>query len=426
MGTINLSDQQQRRVHILERLTAGNITAADAARLLAVSERQVRRLKRDFRQAGMSAVVHGNTGRLPANKTDPAVIDQIRKLAGKDGPYERYNACHMAEALARDHDIALSRATLDRLLILTGLRKRRKPGERVARKRRKRRPAEGAMIQIDGSPYAWLGGVHPPFCLIGGIDDATSKIVGLVFRPTEDQAGYLLLLRQIATAHGLPMSVYHDKHTILRSPKQPTIEDELAGKLPMSHIGRVLDRLGIEQIIAHSPQAKGRIERLWNTLQDRLAKEMIAAGITTIEEANAFLPAFIERFNQTFARQPAEPEGVWTPIEPDMDLDYHFSTSEGRTVKADHTVTYGSKTLQLLIGKRAAPLTGQKVEVHGLPDGTLVVYRSLARIAHKELPAPPQKAAPPQPPKPRAGQALDPAAKRASRRRQMQHLFAPG
>jgi transposase len=424
MGTIILSDQQQRRAQILERLCTGRITTADAARLLVLSERQVRRLKRDYMETAMESVVHGNAGRVPANKTDPQVADKIRELAGSSGVYQNYNTCHMADMLARDHDITIGRATLDRLLITSGLRKRKRPGERVVRKRRKRRAAEGAMIQLDGSPYAWLGDAHPSFCLLGGIDDATSKVVGATFRPTEDQAGYLILLRRICVTHGIPMSVYHDKHTILRSPKEPTIEDELAGKLPMSQVGRVLDRLGIEQIIAHSPQAKGRIERLWNTLQDRLANELVTAGVQTIAEANAFLPDFIACFNAKFARAPAENENVWTPLEPDMDLDYHFSTTEVRIVKADHTVTCGPKTLQLVLPKRAAPITGQKVEVHGLPDGTLAIYLNRKRVAHKQLPAAPQKACPPEQPKPRNVVAVDTDVKRASRRRQMQHLFA--
>jgi len=423
MGIINLSDQQQRRAQVLDRVSTGKITLADAARLLALSERQVRRLQQAYRKKGMSAVVHGNAGRMPANKTDAAIVEKVRELAGPTGPYHSYNTCHLAEVLARDHDIVLARATLDRLLIKTGLRKRSKPGEQVRRKRRKRRSAEGAMIQLDGSSYAWLGDVHPPFCLLGGIDDATGKIVGLVFRPTEDQAGYLLLLRQISVSYGLPMSVYHDKHTILRSPKPATIEDELAGTLPKSQIGHILERLGVEQIIAHSPQAKGRIERLWGTLQDRLAKELVTAKITTIEAANGFLPEFLARFNTTFAREPAHKESVWTPLEKDMDLDYYFSTCQSRTVKPDHTLSYEAKTLQLLPEKKSASLTGQRVEVHGLPDGTLFVYHGRQKVAHKPLSAPAPRICAPRQPNPKPAVPVDPETKRASRRKQMAHLF---
>ena len=153
--------------------------------------------------------------------------------------------------------------TLVRLLKAEGLRKRVRKGAPAIYRRRERRRQEGELLQIDGSHHDWLEGRAKKMCLLGGIDDATSKIVGLLFRPTEDQAGYLLLMRQIATdpRYGLPMAFYHDKHTILLSPKEATIEDELAGAEPMSQIQQVLRRLGIEGIPAHSPQAKGRIER---------------------------------------------------------------------------------------------------------------------------------------------------------------------
>ena len=377
-------------------------------------------MKKAYQQNGMAAVVHGNAGRAPANKTGSATREKLVELAGPKGVYKEYNTCHLAEVLARDHDLVVGRATLDRLLLSEGLRKRKRPGEHLVRKRRKRRAAEGVMLQIDGSPYAWLGAAHPPLCLLGAIDDATGKIAGLLFRLTEDQAGYLMLMRGIATLHGLPESVYHDKHTILRSPKEPTLEEELAGKPPMSQVQRVLDLLGIESITAHSPQAKGRIERLWNTLQDRLTKELATRGILTLEAANAFLPEFMARFNLTFAREPAGKESAWMALEPDMDLDYYFSAVEIRTVKADHTLTYFNQTLQLLPDKRGASLTGQQVEVHALPEGTLAVYHKRKRVAHKKLAAAPVKSV--ALPKAKAVAPVDPAVKQANRRRQMAHL----
>lgn len=377
-------------------------------------------MKQAYHQKGMSATVHGNTGRNPANKTAASTLEKLHEFAGPKGVYKDYNTCHLAEVLARDHDLILRRATLDRLLLSEGLRKRKRPGEHVVRKRRKRRAAEGAMLQIDGSPHRWLGESRVAICLLGAIDDATGKIAALLFRPTEDQAGYLMLLRKIATEHGLPESVYHDKHTILRSPKEATLEDELAGREPRSQVGRILDMLGIESIAAHSPQAKGRVERLWSTLQDRLTKELATAGVTTIEGANAFLPEFIARFNVTFAREPANKECAWIALDPDTDLDYYFSTVDVRTVKADHTVAFLSKTLQLLPDRRATSLTGQQVEVHQLPEGTLLIYHKRKRIAHKKLAAAPAKTAAAS--KTKAVTPVDPVVKQANRRRQMAHL----
>src|SRR3954463_11621804 len=156
METITLSDQQQRRVQIMERLIANRLTLDEAAHLLKRSARQVLRMKRAYQQKGMAAAVHGNPGRGPANKTDLGTVEKLRELAGPGGVYKAYNICHLAEVLARDHDLCLSRATLDRLLVAQGLRKRERPGERTLRKRRKRRAAEGVMLQIDGSPFHWL------------------------------------------------------------------------------------------------------------------------------------------------------------------------------------------------------------------------------------------------------------------------------
>ena len=148
-------------------------------------------------------------------------------------------------------------------------------------------------------------------CLMGSIDDATGNAVSLRFWPTECQAGYIYMARQVTAEHGIPMSFYHDGHTMLVSPKEPTIDDELAGRKPMSQWQAVLALLGAEPIRALTPQAKGRIERLWRTLQDRLTKEMRLAGIASIEQANAFLADFIPRFNARCGREARDPEAAW-------------------------------------------------------------------------------------------------------------------
>ena len=257
MGTITLSDKQQRRARVLERLAVGSISASQAATLLQISARQIRSLRKRYAAEGLAACVHGNQGRAPTNKTDPTVVEQVRLLADRSGIYADYNACHLAETLARKHALVVPRSTLDRLLVASGARARKKPRPTVLRRRRTRMPAEGDMLQIDGSQHAWLSGDTCRSCLLGAIDDATGKIVYLHFRPTEDQAGYLLLLRTVALTHGVPGSYYHDKHTILRSPKQATLEEELAGKEPQSQVQHVLSLLGCESIAAHSPKPRG-------------------------------------------------------------------------------------------------------------------------------------------------------------------------
>jgi hypothetical protein len=244
------------------------------------------------------------------------------------------------------------------------------------------------LLQMDASPYAWLEDRGPPAALLGAIDDATGEIVALLFRPSEDQVGYLLLLRDIAQQHGLPMSIYHDRHTILRSSKRPTIEEQLAGQPPMSQIQRVMAELGIESLPAYSPQAKGRIERLWGSLQGRLPKELRLANITSLEAANAFLPDFIARYNARFAKPAADPTSAWVPLPPALDLPYYFALWELRTVRADHCITFKGQALQLLPSAHDASLVGQHIAVHRVPEGDLYLYHGRRPLAYQVCAAP--------------------------------------
>jgi len=308
------------------------------------------------------------------------------------------------------------------LLKQAGLRQRAETSAPVHRRRRPRRPAEGMLLQIDGSPFDWLEGRGPKASLIGAIDDATGKIVFLVFRLTEDQVGYLLLLRSVALSYGLPMSIYHDRHTILRSPKQPTLEEELAGHSPMSQIQRVMAELGIESIPAGSPQAKGRIERLWGTLQDRLTKELRLAGITTMEAANAFLPGFIERYNARFAKAPQDPNTAWVPLPAELDTNYYFAVRETRKVRSDHCISWSGQILQLLPDPKGPSLVDKSVTVHVVPEGAVYLYQDRRPVAYRRV-----LASDPVPPKPkremvRQPRPVDPKA--AARRRGW--LFAQG
>jgi len=395
MRTITLNKKQQREVEILTRLEAGVLDVGTAGELLGVSARQVRRRRAGFRPDGMAAVVHGKGGRRPANRTAPAVVARILALAGSAGKYHDPNVCHLPELLAQAEQITIGRSTLDRLRKAAGLRKPAKIGALVHRRRRERRSAEGMLLQIDGSPFDWREGRGPTAALLGAIDDATGKIVFLGFRPSEDQVGYLRLLRSIAQCYGLPMSIYHDRHTILRSPKPPTLEEQLAGQTPMSQVQRVMAELGIESIAAYSPQAKGRIARLWGTLQDRLTKELRLAGISDLEQANAFLAGFSERYNVRFAQEPQDPQTAWVPLPADLDIPYYFAVCETRTVRADHCSRFAGQLLQLLPGSKDPSLVAQTVTVHVVPEGEIYVYYGKRRIAHQPVAAPQARPVPP-------------------------------
>jgi hypothetical protein len=384
MRTLTLSTRQQRRAEVLTRLSAGQLSTRDAAQLLGVTPRQVQRLRRRFSAHGLPSVVHGNAGRAPVNRTDPAVVERLAVLCGAGGKYHDFNVSHLSDLLARDEEIRLPRSTLSRLLRVAGVRAPRLPRAEVKRMRRERKGAEGMMLQIDATPFDWLEGRGPRMALAAAVDDATSKIIYGSFRPTEDQAGYLLMLRALAERHGLPEALYHDRHTILRSPKEPTLEDELAGRRPASQFQRVAAALGIASIAALSPQAKGRVERLWRTLQDRLTKELRLAGIGTLAAANLFLPSFIASYNARFAQPARETQSAWRALGEGADLHYHFSTCEERQVRRDHTIAWLGRTLQLVPGKDEPSLSAQTVEVRVSPEGEVAVYHEGRRLTHRE------------------------------------------
>ncbi|MDQ3804755.1 MAG: ISNCY family transposase, partial [Acidobacteriota bacterium] len=386
----------------------------------------VRRLRRRFTAEGVASLVHGNAGRAPINRTDPAIVERLRALCGPGGTYHDFNVSHLPEVLARDEGIGLPRATLRRLLLGEAIRPARAPRREAKRLRRERRSQEGALLQIDGSPHDWLEGRGPRLALVAAIDGATGKIVYASFRPTEDQAGYLLMLRALAQEYGLPEALYHDRHTILRSPKEPTIEEELSGKRPMSQVQAVLEELGIRSIPALSPQAKGRVERLWRTLQDRLTKEMRLASVSTLEGANLFLPSFTSGFDARFSVEARDPAPAWRPLPAGFDLDYHFSGRAERLVKRDHTLQWLGRCLQIVPARSDASLAGKRVSVHVTPEGALLLYAGQRRLAYREFK--------PEQPRRRAASArrsaqapeVDPEVKAAAQARRRGWLFSTG
>ncbi len=385
-----MSDKQQRRADILQRAISGEISREQACTLLCLKDRQLRRAIQKLRTAGLSSLVHGNSGRAPANKTSAAIREELAALAGPDGVYHDFNTCHLKELLAERNQIAIGRSTLDRLLYETGVRKRKRSRSRRVFGRRERMAKEGEMLLTDGSQHDWLEGRDPRFeqiCLLGAIDDATGKIKHLRFWQTECQAAYITMAREVTVAFGIPASFYHDRHTILASPKEQTIDDELARLKPMSQFEEILKELGAESIKATTPQAKGRIERLWKTLQDRLIKEMRLEGIRTLEEANEFLPRFIERYNGRFGVDARVDDPAWVPA-PDLDLPYYFAARVERTVKDDHTISIDGKTLSITRRRGDLSLAGRKVRVHTTPEGQSFVYSSRRRLEYTKLDGP--------------------------------------
>lgn len=345
-----LSQEEARRVYVIEQVVTGKLSVSQAARLLNLSERQVKRLKKGVMEHGVAFLAHKNRGRKPKHAIPQEVRDTVISLALNPDKYKDASCEQMSELLAQYQGIKISARSIRRILTGAGIPLYHAKKHTRRRRSRDRMPAFGMLVQCDASPFAWFESRGPWATLHGAIDDATSKVLGLFFRPTEDLLGYLQVLGQVVTGYGIPVAIYSDQHTIFFSPNKDklSIEEELAGKkVPLTQFGRALSELGIGHIPALSPQAKGRIERLWGTLQGRLLIELRLAGISSIDEANAFLPGFISRFNDRFAVDPAQPESAFHPC-PDKNLDLVLCHKDSRKASSGSTISFLGKTYQLL------------------------------------------------------------------------------
>jgi transposase len=334
----------------------------------------VQRLKRRFQPDSTDWLVHGNTGRAKPWALALALRQQVIELARTR--YAGFNDSHLHQKLVEQEGLTLSRETLRRMLRAAGLASPQKRRARKYRARRQRRPRFGLMLLTDASRHAWLEDRGPHLTLLGFQDDATSRLLATRFQPeAEDAVGYFRLLRELITAHGVPLSLYRDRHGIFqRNDPHWTIAEELAGRQFPTHVGRALDELGIQQIPAHSPQAKGRIERLWRTFQDRLCSELRLARAATCEQANAVLQSFVTDYNQRFAVLPRQAENDFGRLPRSFDLARCLSFRYLRVVAPDHTIAFGSERIQLPPEKPG--YAGARVELSHQLDGSLRVYRA--------------------------------------------------
>lgn len=345
-----MGPREQKRAWVLNRVLAGQWTDEEAGIALGLSVRQIRRLKGAYEREGIAALIHKNRGRRPHHFLPDEVKARVLELAR--GRYAGCNDQHFSELLEELEKIKVSRPSVRRILRAAGIpspRKRRAPKHRS---RRERMPQEGMLLQIDGSRHDWLEGRGPYLTLIGGVDDATGKVPYAIFREQEDAQGYFLLLEHIVRTLGRPIAVYRDGHGIFeRSTRgRLTLAEQLKGKPDPTQFGRLLEELDIRSIPASSPQAKGRVERLWGTFQDRLVAELRLAEVSTLEEANQVLWEFLPRYNARFA-VPAAQEGVaYRPLEPGVRIEQLFCFEYERTVAADNTVQLGEHRLQLSAG----------------------------------------------------------------------------
>jgi len=388
-GNVTLSKKEARRANILNEVEKGVITGKQAAMVMDMSLRHTMRLLAAYRKEGLAALAHRNRGRKPHNAIEEEIRQRVLELAS--AKYTGFNHQHLTEKLVENEGITLCRSSVRNILLKASIRSPRNRRPPKHRRRRERYPQEGMMLQTDGSPHDWLEGRGPKLCLIGAIDDATNNVPYAFFQEQEDSRGYILMLKEIVQTKGIPGAVYHDRHSIFELPadKLPSIEEQLEGKRPLTQVGRVMEELGITSISANSPQAKGRIERLWGTFQDRLVSELRLVGAKTIEEANQVLASFLPDYNRKFAIAAREHGSAYRQVSEGFVDDEIFCFKHQRTVGADNVVRFEGRRLQILPSNGRASYARCRIEVHERLDGSLAVYYQGKRLTIVSAPPEP-------------------------------------
>ncbi len=386
---ITLDARAQHRLFILNHVLTGGLTADEAARVLHLSVRQVRRLLARYRVHDAAGLVHGNHGRRPAHRIDDQLRARVVELATTT--YAGVNHTHLAELLAEREGLEVAERTLRRILAEANVRPVRTRRPPRHRSRRERMAREGQLLQVDGSRHRWFGPELPFATLVAGIDDATGRVPGGTFRAQEDAVGYFLTFAQTADRHGLPGAVYSDRHGIfiVEKNRAPTLAEQLIGKRSLTQVGRALDEAAIGWIGAHSAQAKGRVERMWGTFQDRLVSELHLAGITTIENANAFLPGFLDRHNARFAVPAADPEAAWRPLPDGLSAEAVFCFHYRRLVANDATISWPGGDLALPRRPDGRSWSRRSVVLQERLDGSLWVEHEGVCYPVRSAPADP-------------------------------------
>jgi transposase len=380
--TCTLSQKELQRVTVLSQCLRGTLTCARAAELLALSPRHVKRLKSRYRQGGAAALAHVSRGR-PSPRRLPERV-RARILALVRTRYTGFNDHHLQEKLVEKEGFSLSRETLRRLLRANGIgspRKRRPPAHR---QRRLRSAREGQLVQLDGSPHDWLEGRGPLLTALGMQDDSSGKILAAQFFPSETAEGYFRLLQSLLRRFGVPLAFYGDRSGVFtRNDPHWSIDEQLAGQRQPTQFGRALERLGVTFIAAQSPQAKGRIERLWGVLQDRLTSELRLAKVCDRDSANRVLGHFVADYNRRFARTPRDTAKAWRPSPHNLERICCFTHE--RVVSNDNVVQWDGHRLQIHPQPRRFSFAGAKVQIYQALNGRVSLYYRDTRLEHSNL-----------------------------------------
>jgi transposase len=378
---IVMSIGEVRRLKAVQSAIDGHVTQKTAGSMLGLSERQVRRLVRDVRERGDRGVIHALRGRPSNRRLAEETRDQALSLY--QARYPDFGPTLATEKLLECDGIKISDETLRRWLIDAGFWKKRRKRSGF-RQWRPRKECFGQMVQMDGSHHDWLEGRGPKLVLMAYIDDATNTIYGR-FSDYEGTLPAMDSFTGYVKKYGLPMSVYLDRHTTYKSSKKLTEWEEVAGIESLSQFERALKELGVEVIHALSPQAKGRIERLFGVLQDRLVKEMRLAGIMTKAQANAFLTGYLLRYNERFTVCPANETDAHVRLPSHVDLNRYLCIKTVRTIRKDNTIALDGRLYQ--IEERG----GKKIVVEERLDGSLRMISRGRSLKYREITERPKK-----------------------------------
>lgn len=387
---VRLSMKEHQRVQVLREVEAGSRTQVCGGRILGVTDRWVRELLRRLRRDGPKGLIHGNRGRFSNRRISEVERESLVRLYRER--YEDFKLTHFREMLERrEGKAAPCRETLRRVLMGAGVWRRRRKAPRH-RLRRPRREREGELVQMDASIHAWLGPERSPIALLGAVDDATGDVPYAQFFEAETTEGYFRVMKGIVHARGIPQAVYTDRDGVfvvnLSEPKRELLNAQ--GREALTPFGRALRELGVEWIEAHSPQAKGRIERLWGVFQDRLLKELRLEGIETIAGANGYLlREFLPRYRRQFRRLPARPEALYRPPPLWRQLEGILCWKESRVLGQDHTFSFEGQVWQVFPCDRIPALRGRRVEVRKTLRGQIQAWVEGVRLTLRQAPPTP-------------------------------------
>jgi transposase len=385
---MKLRARDLRRLRVLHQVLEKRLTQVEAAALLGLTDRHVRRLVQRVRREGDRAVVHRRRGQPSNRRVAAGLKAKVLRLYARH--YGDFGPTLAAEKLAERHGIRVSKETLRGWLREQGVDHfGRRP--RPHRLWRARKAHVGELVQLDGSHHAWLEGRGPRCVLMGYIDDASSRVWARFYSHEGTWPALDSLFRYVQ-GYGVPLALYADRHTTYKSPAEPSVADQLEGRLPQSQFERCVADLGSHVIHAQSPQAKGRIERLFGTFQDRLIKEMRLAGIRTLEAANEFLEGYLPHYNARFAVQPAQPGDLHQPMDSEERLHRLLCLKTTRVLRRDWTVAHEGQLYQVHDQVRAT-----QVVVEDRMDGTIRITHQGRALQFQAITARPVKAAPTSP-----------------------------